>query len=447
MKREGDFVTEIVEDIWDCTQCGKKGILGREMKCPSCGDQKDDSEQYKTGNQEEVTDPELLKLANAGPNWKCAFCEKDNRANHDHCQVEGGPKEVFKTPEERKQEQERLEKEKEEQILNFKLPPIDTGRNRKGFTDGSFPLAITGVIGAVIMILFMGMLMHACTPTYSMVTLSGASWRRAIHIERLAPVTEEAWEIAPPGSRIVRNWIVPDGGGYDERVVGHRTIQEPYTQQLLNGSETYYTDEKIDDGFETTFTTEKAEDGYGYNTKTRRVQTGTSKVLDHTEKLKNGFSKNFYKEVPIYKNEEYRERYTKYKTIQVPHRSKKYKIVKAPHQRPLYKDVTRYRNVDVPVRQRFPIPRVRVAYEVDRWSDTGSPAVASGNDLNPTWPNPALGPNERTAQREESYNMHLRGEDKEYDYTPRADEFSRFKIGARYKAKISLGSISSLTEQ
>ena len=77
-----------IELTWVCSSC-KHRNLGRLKVCESCGDPKDASEKFEmpgdTHAAASVTDPALLRAANAGRDWRCAFCRADNRALESVC--------------------------------------------------------------------------------------------------------------------------------------------------------------------------------------------------------------------------------------------------------------------------------------------------------------------------------------------------------------------------
>lgn len=96
MSRKGTYVKRrwTVENTWTCDSC-KEVNRGRDMKCKKCGSYKEKHEKYDTSKNltsAPVTDPELLKLAKAGPNWSCSFCKNDVRNKYGECSVCGGPK-------------------------------------------------------------------------------------------------------------------------------------------------------------------------------------------------------------------------------------------------------------------------------------------------------------------------------------------------------------------
>lgn len=73
----------IIELTWDCRSC-KHENKGRFIVCERCGSPKDKNETYKMPSTPPppaatVTDPALLRLANAGENWTCTFCGSHTR--------------------------------------------------------------------------------------------------------------------------------------------------------------------------------------------------------------------------------------------------------------------------------------------------------------------------------------------------------------------------------
>jgi len=87
-------VARHIELTWVCSSCSFRN-QGRYTKCQECGDPKDESEQYEMpadpASAATVTDEALLRMAEAGPNWKCAYCGSDQRAVDGSCAQCGAP--------------------------------------------------------------------------------------------------------------------------------------------------------------------------------------------------------------------------------------------------------------------------------------------------------------------------------------------------------------------
>lgn len=82
-----------VEHSWTCSAC-KRELRGRDLTCTYCGKTKTD-EAYDFNKKTTVTDPRLLAMAVAGPNWDCGFCRFENRAGAKVCAQCGGDKAVL----------------------------------------------------------------------------------------------------------------------------------------------------------------------------------------------------------------------------------------------------------------------------------------------------------------------------------------------------------------
>jgi hypothetical protein len=89
----------IIEMTWRCSGC-KRQNLGRYKTCQTCGNPKDASEEFEmpanTALAPTVTDPALLQLATAGPDWRCRFCGGDQRRADQTCTNCGAP--AYATP-------------------------------------------------------------------------------------------------------------------------------------------------------------------------------------------------------------------------------------------------------------------------------------------------------------------------------------------------------------
>ncbi len=79
----------IIEMTWTCSSCGHRN-LGRHTSCRQCRQPMGEHERYEmpanTAAAVTVTDEALLRMAEAGPNWRCAYCSSDQRALDGTCQ-------------------------------------------------------------------------------------------------------------------------------------------------------------------------------------------------------------------------------------------------------------------------------------------------------------------------------------------------------------------------
>jgi hypothetical protein len=78
----------IIEMTWRCSSCQRQN-LGRHKSCQGCGNPKDASEEFEmpsdTALVPTVTDEGLLRMATAGPDWRCRFCGGDQRRSDQSC--------------------------------------------------------------------------------------------------------------------------------------------------------------------------------------------------------------------------------------------------------------------------------------------------------------------------------------------------------------------------
>lgn len=118
----------------------------------------------------------------------------------------------------------------------------------------------------------------------------------------------------------------------------------------------------------------------------------------------------------------------------------------------VYETRTRYRTVSSeetyqePVYREDPVYDVKVAYDIDKWHETRK-ARANGSDTSPAWPDPGLASNEREGARAETFELELRDEKGNVrKFVPKtAEEFSRFRIGSAYTAKVDrMGNVDEI---
>lgn len=79
--------TWVVENTWICTSC-KAQNLGRFMECQTCRNPKEADEEDivpDANKAPEVTDRDLLGLANQGANWVCEYCGGQVRNEFGKC--------------------------------------------------------------------------------------------------------------------------------------------------------------------------------------------------------------------------------------------------------------------------------------------------------------------------------------------------------------------------
>jgi len=75
-----------VEHTWTCSACRALN-KGRDLSCTKCGKPKSDEsyDERDAVGKPAVTDPKLVAMSKAGPNWDCVFCRFENRAGAALC--------------------------------------------------------------------------------------------------------------------------------------------------------------------------------------------------------------------------------------------------------------------------------------------------------------------------------------------------------------------------
>ena len=82
------------EMLWDCAQCGAKGLLGVSHRhCPQCGAAQDPATRYFPEPGAEI---EAKNHRYVGVDWQCTYCESPNSAAAAFCVNCGGPKDGAK---------------------------------------------------------------------------------------------------------------------------------------------------------------------------------------------------------------------------------------------------------------------------------------------------------------------------------------------------------------
>lgn len=185
-----------IELVWRCSSCGHQN-LGRYMQCQGCGDPKDASEEYEMpadpSAAPSVTDPELLRMAEAGANWRCKYCGSDQRDLRGDCARCGG-----------------------ERARAAAAAAAMPGRAPKRLRDWGFVSFVIAALVVIAPLAACGVLVARCrspappVATYAppdpappprtefSAVVSGVSWKRTIVIERRQLVAHEGFASEVP---------------------------------------------------------------------------------------------------------------------------------------------------------------------------------------------------------------------------------------------------------
>lgn len=160
----------IREKIWTCSEC-EASVLGRHKDCPQCGSPREKGEMRSLVGQGSVTvtDPELLKLANAGADWFCTHCSAGNIGNGDRCSKCGADRYDVA----------------EEDHPDFKRPPPPKRPLEEPLpTTPSAPdTRMKGGLFGVVILVLLGFVFWAMQTHEVEGSVTSTTWTRTVHVE------------------------------------------------------------------------------------------------------------------------------------------------------------------------------------------------------------------------------------------------------------------------
>lgn len=218
---------------WDCNTCGYKGILGPETQCPNCGAARPKGVVfYQAAEKDIVQNPEILKKAKAGADWRCSYCGGHNKAWQKQCttcgnqkSIQGGDNDLevidytlANTPTSGETKKERVIHPEQQST-----PP--KRRKWKRWVFGGLGLFF-------VLILLLGYTRE------STVQVASFEWERVISVEQNVEVIEEDWTL-PQGGRLLSEFSAIHH--YDKILEGYetrtRTVQEAVgTEEYVCGT-------------------------------------------------------------------------------------------------------------------------------------------------------------------------------------------------------------------
>lgn len=184
---------------WDCASCGRKGNLGPQTRCESCGDRRPENVRfYLPSDAEMVNDEAQLRAARAGADWICGHCSGHNKVQHQECQSCGNPRDERSEDVELAVKeyvlgdvpQQGRRKEDEAGERYRALHATQTGRSFNKFRSIT-RLGGLGVMG----LLIVGAIWLWAFPKSIEVEVSGFRWERSIQFEQYEAVQQEAWQL------------------------------------------------------------------------------------------------------------------------------------------------------------------------------------------------------------------------------------------------------------
>lgn len=219
---------------WDCTTCGYKGVLGPKTECPNCGaDRPKNVKFYMAAEKDIVQDPEVIRRAKAGADWRCSFCGQNNPNDVQVCKDCGNPR-----------------SKADKQLAVKTYTTADVPRSGDGTKDFSKlkekeaiatpPTSKKGCfIGLGIIVGIVGLLVLLALNKTVEVTVKGFEWEQSILVEEKRNVQEEDWSI-PNGGKIISSFQAIHH--YDQVLDHYETRTR--TEQRAVGSEEYVCGQK-----------------------------------------------------------------------------------------------------------------------------------------------------------------------------------------------------------
>jgi hypothetical protein len=207
--------TRQIEMRWRCSSCSHDN-LGRHAVCQQCGNPKDASERYvmpgDTAAAPSVTDPDLLRMATAGPNWRCSYCGSDQRKLDGNC-AQCGAAPVAEKP---------RPPEKRERWPWWR---VWLAKTRAWIREHPFA---TGAIGLVLAIILVWAWVNRTR--HFDATVAAVRWEQNVVVERWQIWQREGW----------RQDLAPSA--FDVVSLGSRVH---HYEQVLDGYDTQYYTEKV----------------------------------------------------------------------------------------------------------------------------------------------------------------------------------------------------------
>ena len=257
----------IREGAWDCPSCGRKRNRGPAKFCGGCGAPRgSDVKFYLPEDAREVTEADEVARAAAGPDWTCSYCQGDNPADANFCSgcgagKDGTPRQVIGYKGEAPTSSAAPDIPVQPQPLAAS-PPLPSGKWR-GLLKKGCGIGCLSFLALIAVFWFIG------RPRDAELTVAGFRWERAIQVETMRTLEEEAWE----GS-------------------------EPSGARVLSTRQEVHHHDKIQIG------TERKT-----RTVTEQVQTGTERVKVGTKDLGNGYFEDEYEDRPVYSERSHQETY------------------------------------------------------------------------------------------------------------------------------------------
>jgi hypothetical protein len=369
-----------IEMTWRCSSCQHQN-LGRHKSCQGCGNPKDASEDYEMpadpASAPSVTDAALLRMATAGPDWRCAYCGSDQRRDDNSCANCGAAAAAG------------LAIPDAPPHIATSAPGLGLFRRRKKLVRNvGIGVGVTGaVIGALAW--------NALRPRDYDATVSAVAWEHVIEVEKYANRTKEGFRETIPST-------ATDIISLGQRVHHH--------EQVLDHYETEYYSVQVPDGYRTEYYTAREACGQDCTTTPRSCRQSCTTS-------KNGFAS--CRQICSGGDRRCTTRYcSRQRTRQVA----KTRSERRSRQVPKYRSEPRYAEA--------------FSYKNWEWAHDRTERESGTDTTNLKWPAGARtladGEKERDKRRAK-YVITLRYEDEHLKFeVPSADRFAEFAVGSEH---------------
>ncbi|MEA3452593.1 MAG: Ran-binding zinc finger domain-containing protein [Bacteroidota bacterium] len=218
---------------WDCKTCGNIGNLGSTRECEKCGSLRpDDVKFYLPSDAEIVTDEEEIKIAKAGVDWICAFCDSSNSGLNVKCENCG----ASKVDSEKKMQEKEYSLDKVPQNSNdFDEKKQLTDIPKKQKKDVKIPKAVKYGFWFIVAFFLASIIFTKEID----VKVDGKSWERTIKIEKREKVEESGWSLPTDATLISKEEAIHH---YNKIQTG--TVTKTRNVQVKVGEEKYVSGQK-----------------------------------------------------------------------------------------------------------------------------------------------------------------------------------------------------------
>lgn len=234
----------LVEGLWDCSYCGRKGIGGLTKTCPDCGHPQDKDVTFYLPDQNRYLSEDEEQKVGKNPDWVCDYCGALNNAKQTVCSGCCAPREkntkdyfTAKDPDRKGKEtsdtyNEPKDDSESKSVMNQSLDTDTAHKSSKQNTkwDWKATFSILGIILA--MLVAIGGLYFLFKPRTSIAEITDKMWSRSVEIEAYKTIQESGWSI-PSGGRL--QYQQEEIYTYTSVLDHYETVSEVVYEQVLDG--------------------------------------------------------------------------------------------------------------------------------------------------------------------------------------------------------------------